>query len=360
VVAPIGGYLPAKVLRRLDVESTVLLRDRALPSATRPLLSTQQGARVVLSDSAAGTGGPDPGSRFSALSVRQRVLSEAALHALSPDRGQPLVVSAPERWDPGAGWDKADFFGGLGVDWLTLVDLPSVARAGRAVPAPPPVVYPRTQAAHEVPYANLLATKQLINTGDTFARVLTRNSTVDEQLARTALLGSGSTARREPLAALNRVRGTTTRIRELMGQVRVDGPPFVTMSSEQGPIQITVVNGLDQEVTVEVHALTESRDLDIASSDQLTLGPGRRTSVRLTARARDIGVHPVTLELTDTTGDPLGSTAHFNVRTSQVGLVIWLIMGAGGAVLFVAVATRIVRRIRGYRARRRPRVERAA
>jgi len=36
----------------------------------------------------------------------------------------------------------------------------------------------------------------------------------------------------------------------------------------------------------------------------------------------------------------------FSVRSSQVGLVIWIIMGVGAGVLLIASAIRIVRRVR--------------
>jgi hypothetical protein len=347
VVAPDSGYLPELALRRLGPDTPLLLRDLALPEATGPVVPSPRGGPIVLTDTAAGTGGPNPTSRYSALAVRQRVLSEAALHALSPDRGRPLVVSTPQHWDPGPTWSQASFFEGLQVPWLTMVGLPSLI--GGTVPGRTPegLVYPRSELRAELPVENLRATRELARTGATFARVLSLNGTVDDQLAAVGLLASGIPARDERRAALARARATDQHVRALMSQIQVEGPPFVTMSSDQGPIQITVANGLDAEVTVEVHARTGTPDLHIASSDPITLAPGRRASIRLTAHAKDIGVHPVVLDVTDTAGHPLGSTARFNVRTSKVGLVIWVIMGAGGVVLLVAIVVRLLRRLSG-------------
>ncbi len=356
VVAPVDGFLPAEALDRVTTGRAVLLRDGAFPHAQRPVLATDGGADVVLTDSAAGSGGPDPKPdvRFSALAVRQRLLAEAALHALSPEHAQALVVSTPQNWDPGSGWADADFFGGLAVPWLQQVSIPSVvahAHVGTTSPGP---VYHRKNRRREVPRANLLATRQLISTGDVFAQLLARNSTVDEQLAQIALLGSGSLARREPALARFRVERTIGHVRALMRQVQVEGPPFVTMSSEQGPIQITLVNGLDQDVTVGVRAQTGTRALRITAPDPVTLGPGRRASLRLTAHASDIGVHRVVLEAVDSHGQPLGSTAVFTVRTSQVGLVIWVIMAVGGAILLLAIGARVLRRVRRRKATHGP------
>jgi hypothetical protein len=225
-----------------------------------------------------------------------------------------------------------------------------VAGAGDPAPAGRPV-YPRRQARREVPFANLLASEEVARTGRTFATLLTRNDQVDTDLAKTGLLASSTVARRHPDAALRRARATSHRVRTLLARVQVEGPPFVTMSSEEGPIQITVVNNLDEEVTVGVKAMTGTRDVRIADADPVTLGPGKRASLRLTAKAKDIGVHSVTLVATDSSGDPLGSTATFTVRTSQVGLVIWAIMGVGGTVLAAAIAKRLVARLRRRRTR---------
>ncbi|MGN6129571.1 MAG: DUF6049 family protein [Nocardioidaceae bacterium] len=354
VVAPVDGYLPAQALARVHTGRAVLLRDSAFPHADRPVLTTDRGADVVLTDSEAGTGGPDPATRWSALAVRQRLLSEAALHALSPDHARPLVVSTPQGWNPGPDVASADFFGGLDASWLQLVSVPNVVATASPGTTGDGPVYPRRHRRREVPAANLRASHRLIGTGDVFARLLTRNDTVDEQLAQLALLGSGALARREPVRARERTRSTIAHVHQLMRQVQVEGPPFVTMSSERGPIQITVVNGLDQEVTVAVRALTGSRDLTIDAPDPVTLGPGRRASLRLTAAAKDIGVHRVLLEATDADGHPLGSVSVFTVRTSQVGLVIWLVMAAGGVVLLAAIALRVLRRVRRRRATHGP------
>ncbi|MGZ4494254.1 MAG: DUF6049 family protein [Nocardioides sp.] len=352
VVAPASGLLPASALHRLAPTIPVLMSDRAFPASGDKVLSTASGGRVALTDSAASSSGPSPADRWSALAVRQRILSEAALRTLTPGPPQPVVVRLPQHWNPGPHWAEADFFGGLAVPWLHLVDLPSVTSAKSAPPASGAPVYPRAEARAAVPFANLLATQELIHTGATFASLLTRNDTVDDDLARIGLLGSSTQARAHPDAALERVRNTTGYVRHLMEKVQIEGPQFVTMSSAEGPIQITVVNGLDEEVTVSVRALTRTSDVTIQPTDPITLGPGKRASLRLSAHARGVGVHAVTLVASDAAGEPLGSTTQFTVRTSQVGLVIWAIMAVGGAVLAAAIVLRTVRRIQAARRRR--------
>jgi hypothetical protein len=353
VVAPASGLLPGTALRKLGPGVDVLLGDRAFPTATTGVLAAAAGARVALSDQAAADGGPSPGDRWSALAMRQRILSEAAIQALTPGPRLPIVVRTPQQWDPGHAWAKAHFFDGLDVPWLRPTDLRSVLDRPASPPAATRPFWPRRMARTEVPFANLLATDELVGTGATFAGLLTRNDTVDDALARIAMLGSSEYARRRPDPALARVRATTGQVRHDMQEIHVEGPRFVTMSSADGPIQVTVVNGLDEEVTVAVRAETGTRDVTIADSDPVTLGPGKRASLRLPAHARDIGVHSVTLQATNAAGEPLGSTTRITVRTSQVGLVIWAIMAVGGAVLVAAIVMRTVRRVRARRAARR-------
>ena len=360
VVAPVSGSLPAAALGRVDAGTPVLLHDQAYPDAGAPVVAHSGRAPVVLTDTAAGSGGPKPNARYSALAMRQRLLSDAALHALSPERDQPLVVSTPPYWDPGSDWNDADFFAGLDQPWLQLVDLPSVVNgAGPAHPATGPV-YPKEDRKAEIPRANLSASARLDATGQTYGRLLTANDTVEHHLARVAILASSENTRDDADQALARVESTTGYVRAQMQSVRIEGPDFVMMSSEDGPIQVTLVNGLDQPVRVGITARTRSSGLKIASVAPRTLGPGQRTAIRLRATSNNIGVHAVTLVATDDTGHPTGSITQFSVRTSRVSTVIWVIMASGGVLLFLAIAVRLFRRVRRRKSTHGPRLTRGA
>lgn len=349
VVAPPTGRLPARSLDAVDPGTPVVLADAAFPDFTGAALNRPSGPQVALTDSEAGIGGPGPDDRTHPVALRQRILAEAAVRALEEPDAPPLVVSTPQRWDPGPSWRAADFFDGLDVPWLRQVDLNQVLAGAvpeRVSTAPE---YPQRQAAKEVPFPNQLATQELIRTGAVYAELLADNESVRVDVAKAAMLASSYSARPRPGAALTRARGTTLRIRRTMRLVDIDGPPFVMMSSERGPIAVTVVNNLDDPVTVKLEAVTQRDDLTIKDSDPITLRPGQRTPVRLRAETSAIGVHPVTLRATTESGEPLGSEVVFTVRTSNVGFVVWLVMGIGGALLLVMVGFRIVRRVRARR-----------
>ena len=48
-------------------------------------------------------------------------------------------------------------------------------------------------------------------------------------------------------------------------------------------------------------------------------------------------------------GAEVGDGARLSIRSSHVGLILWIVMGVAGTLLFVLVAFRIVRRVRQRR-----------
>ncbi len=354
VVAPANGFLPRPVFPRMDPEQDVLLSGTAAPGAPSPAVLTPRGQRLVLADVSTLAGGPGPTPPYRALALRQRILAEAAVHALGADRDEPLVVTTPQLWDPGSDWRSAEFFAGLKTPWLRSVDLPAVAadggpsdRAERDFQLE--LVYPPAARRAELAIENALAAEALDKTGEVYANLLSQDRTVDELLSRSAMHAVGWGARAHPDSSAELARRTTTRVEAVMERVRIEGPSFVTMSSEEGTFAITLVNDLEEPVTVGVRAVTRSSQLKIPSPEPISLGPGQRASVRLRANASDIGVHSVILVPTNGDGQTLGSPARFNVRASEVGQVIWAVMGVGAAVLFLAIAVRLVNRLRGHR-----------
>jgi hypothetical protein len=358
VVAPPSGRLPTRSLPRLDDAVPVLLDDPALPTGTATVVDRPAGTRVVLADAEASSGGPGPNLRLDPLSLRQRVLAEAAVRSLAKQVGadvEPLVVRTPERWNPGRSWEQAEFFDGLDVPWVRQVDLPGVLFADAAPPvSDAELSYPAADRRRQVPQTNLSATGDLIRTSRTFAELLAENDAVADDLSGTGMLGSSVNARNRPAAALAQTRSVTFAVRRAMSEVDVEGPQFVTMSGDTGPIAVTVSNDLDVPVTVRLEAVTGTEDLTIAAPDAITLAPGQRQPVRLRADATRVGVHPVTLRATTESGTALGPAVEFSVRTSNVGTVIWFVMAAGAGILVVAVVARIVRRVRARKATHGP------
>lgn len=355
VVAPASGLLPEAALEHLDPSLPLLLSERAA-DADATAVRLRQGTEALLTSEIARVGGPPPTPPFGALALRQRILAEAAVHGLTgPDR--PLVVSTPELWDPGPAWQSASFFDGLDLPWLRSVDLASARALSEPEAYSDRLAYPRALRRRELPVANVLATQELGATGDLLAALLAENDTIDEQVGRAAMLGSSVHARAYEDRARSRTREISEQLHHRLSRVYVEGSPLVTMSSETGNFSVTVVNGLGEPVTVGIEAETGTEDLRLRAPGLVSLGPGQRATVRLAVRATGTGVHSVRIYPTTEDGRPLGRSTQIKIRSSQVGLVIWLVMGTGGAVFVVAIAARIARRIRDRKRTHGPRLK---
>jgi hypothetical protein len=104
-VVPPGGYLPRSALRRIDSETRVLLTYRTDHPA-RTDWRSPAGQQILFGDAGAQSGGPGPSAPRTALAIRQRIVSDAALRAMSGSRA-PMVVILPAGWDPGTDWRQA-------------------------------------------------------------------------------------------------------------------------------------------------------------------------------------------------------------------------------------------------------------
>lgn len=352
VLTPVDGSLPTAALPLLGPSTILLSQDTV--DTDRTVVQTPDGHRLVRTSAAAQIGGPAPTRPFDALALRQRILGEAAVHALTGAPGQPLVVQTPDQWNPGEEWRSSGFFFGLDTPWLRLVDLPTALASTGPTAYDGRLRYPRAHRRQELPAANVLAGEDLQAAGSVLAGLLNRNDTIDDQVARAAMLSSSRHARQHPHRAVLRTRRITDAVRGQLEQVRVESSPLVTMSSETGNFSVTVVNDLEEPVTVGIQVETGTADLDIRSPDLVSLGPGQRASVRLAATATDTGVHSVSIFPTTRDGRPLGGSTTIKVRSSQVGMVIWLIIGTGGVVFVGAIALRILRRLRDRRSRSTP------
>lgn len=346
VVAPANGVLPNADVPRLDADTDLMLSRRAARTDAT-MIGLKGGPDALLTSDVARIGGPSPTPRFDALAVRQRILAEAAARGLTGPRGKPLVVTTPDLWDPGSGWATASFFTGLEVPWIRMVDVPFARMLSHRRQYQDRLVYPRVARRHEIPVANILATQELNRAGRDLADLLTRNDTIDSQVGRAAMFASSTNARARPARALAMTRNISEQVHHTLQAVTVQGSPLVTMSSGTGNMTVRVVNGLDEPVTVGIRADTGTDELRIRTPDLVSLGPGQRASVRLAVTATGTGVHSVRITPTTQGGDPLGEPTRIKVRSSQVGLVIWLVMGTGAVVFIAAIVARIVRQVRG-------------
>jgi hypothetical protein len=345
VVAPPDGRTTASTIAALPHSTDVLLADTGV---VRPVHTVNHvsGHRIVLDSTATADGGPGPVDPRCSLALRQRILSEAALRLLGG--GEPLVVQLPARLESHV---RDSFFTGLDVPWLRLTTL---AGATSVAPSPlavnrlrePPPEEPRLGARL---YA---ASGEVLDSGRTLQSVLPGNHTLYQRLFEEVAGNASYAAQQDPLLALARMSGTEAWVRDNLDQIGLAAPPSVTLASTSGRFSVLVSNNLEVPVTVQVQARSDAR-LRITGGEPVKLAPHGQTSVLLNASTHQRGVHSVTLELTSPGGRVLGPRGQdqFPMRAEQVSGLIWVIIGAGVALLFAAIAVRLTRRVLRARAR---------
>ena len=339
-IAPPGGYLDPESLDVLGQSSPILVSDRMFPEGAPPVARVS-GTRLTTTSRSTEQGGPGPGLRLTALALRQRILAETAVRAIDPTH-PPLVVVLPQRWRPES---TLGFFGGLDVDWLDLVEIGEISdRRGRPVDAET-LTYPDAQARHELDAANFSSATALAAAGETLQNVLTRNNTVAAAVTDESLTTLSYARRTDPNSARADAERSRAWITARLESITVEAPRAVTLASTSGRFAATVSNSLDHPVTVSLQSLSE-QPMTIDGPETIDIAAESSTSVLMRAATDRLGVHRVELLVTDEEGTPIGSTDNLPIRSVQVSQLIWVILGTGVALLFGAIAVRLVRRVR--------------
>ncbi|MEX0429597.1 DUF6049 family protein [Nocardioides sp. DS6] len=338
VVAPPSGYLDSDAIDLLADRPLTLVSD-AMVRGRKPSVALVDGHRLALTSAAAASGGPGPGDRWSPVALRQRIAAQAALRL----RGhRPVVVMLPDTWTPPGA--SPGFFAALSaLPWLSLTTVEDAVSGESATTVPDDrVVYPHSESAAELPAGVFDSVDDLLAAGRTLQAILSRNTTVATAVLEEGLTSTSYAARRGRGEAADR---SWRVIEHALDQISVEVPPSVTLSSNSGRFAVTVANGLDQPVSLHLHAHADD-GIAVSGPQTVEVGPGARSTVLLSARATRNGVHTVRLDLTDADGTSVGSGASLPIRSAQVSVVIWSFVGVGCALLFLAIAIRLYRRIR--------------
>ncbi len=163
-----------------------------------------------------------------------------------------------------------------------------------------------------------------------------------------ALLGTISTAWRGSRAeGRDYAVQVAEQINGDIGEVEVLGRDLVTLSSTRGTIPLTVSNRLGQAIRVRpvLRPRVGSR-LNVTNPQLLTIGAGRKTTVKVPAEASANGITQVDVQLVDATGEPFGQTTQLRVNVTSFGKVGLIVLIAAGSVLFGTAILKNVRRFR--------------
>ncbi|MDQ3484015.1 MAG: DUF6049 family protein, partial [Actinomycetota bacterium] len=111
---------------------------------------------------------------------------------------------------------------------------------------------------------------------------------------------------------------------------------------------LTITNGLTESVTLRVNVRAKNPALRIDPIEELVLEPGQSRDIEVTTRSDSSGLTPVRVRLSTVDGRTFSAPWEFDVRATQIGVAIWVVMAVGGAILVGTVAFRLVRRIRTH------------
>lgn len=372
---PPGGLLTKPALDGLSGAgvTTVVLSGSALP-LTRELTYTPDAratvqtvggtVRALLTDDvldglvAAGAGdlGSGPAAASSARLDEQRFLAETLLITQErPNDQRTVVVTPPRRWNPAAAYARGVLADTGRVPWLTAVTVPQAAAGAAAETPRGQLTYPAEALDRELPAPYLRTSVAFVRTGlREFETVLVGPNAAAVALD-LAVFRLESTAWRDDPGRADRLRGAAQQgLLNLKDQVRIGTAGLITLTSRSGTIPVTVVNGLSQQVRVELVLTSNSARVTTSSPGVQTIDAGHSVTIRVqTTRAvRTTGVFPVYAQLYTPEGRKYSPQVKLLVKSTAYGAVALGITGGAFAVLLLAAAVRLVRR--GRRARRRP------
>lgn len=351
-VAPAGDVLSPEAIAATPEGTVILLGENAfgIPPSTSNSVVRLLGHEVVVTSTGAEAGGPGPTAASDPLALRQRLLSEAALRLANRDSA-PLVVTLPTVW---GGDDATSFFEDLEQSWLEVVPVADVAgRSARGLPASS-LAYTDDDIEVELPASGFALAREASARATVLEQVLELQTAIEAQVRDEVLVTLSERHRRRPGLAARAAERVEEEIDAELGKITVEAPSAVTLSSDSGKLGATLVNGLDQPVTVRLDALTDS-DLTLTGGGVRTLGPGARSVVRFEATTTQPGLHRLRLVVATVDGVPLGSNAELPIRAARVSALIWIAMAVSALVLFGMIGYRLPGQIR---ARRRELAER--
>jgi hypothetical protein len=281
-----------------------------------------------------------------ALEFRQAMLSEALVRAIGPTDRPASVLATPFRWDPGIVSTDLDLAAAYGSDFVDPTPLSDPASGGLDGPAPYAGPVEITDARPDMTTGLEKAIRRLRDAGRIYTALLTDGEdaakSFDRQLAEAGSSAWLWQAKRGEAITRRAARTMSSQLRK----VTVTGPEFVALSSEAGQFPLTVSNGLDRSITVNVSVVPRIAALRIDPIEPIVLSPGQRTVIEVHTRSSGSGVTSVSARLATTSDRTFGSAWVFDIRATRIGVAIWILLGVLMAALFIGAAIRIVRRAR--------------
>ncbi len=329
----------------------VILGDTTVPATDEPSFTPGGAARIggltayVADTTLDGVVGADSAAPGAATLLAQRFLAETAMITEeAPSDARTILLAPPRDWNPDPRFVTA-LLNALGhAPWLTPVSLGADEVAAghghqlRAQPDPG-----RLTPSYLGSLAGLHSQLgELVSVLPSAPQRLTGPY-------EPAILRTESMAWRRKAPAAARFRDTVKAdLQTLHNRVGVNTASTLTLSGNSGSLPFTVVNDLEQPVSVKLRVVSlNTTRLDVDDTQPLVVPGGGRTQVKI--RVRDVVGPRVRLraQLLTRAGQPYGPSQQVTVVSTNFGVIGLSIIFGAVALILVVVAVRLRRRARG-------------
>jgi hypothetical protein len=118
----------------------------------------------------------------------------------------------------------------------------------------------------------------------------------------------------------------------------------VTLSSSSGGFPLTIINNTADDIHVGVTLESSNPALDLPAVKAVNIAAGERHTLTVNIDLGRQSTTQLTARLVTVDGTTIGTPAVFNVRSSKIGVVLWVAIGLAGVLVLVALFRRFRRR----------------
>lgn len=332
----LGAYL------RSGVDTTVLARAATTAGTTttsadgppaRARLDRGQGRDV---DGVVASVPPEAVGATGAIAARQWLLSSSAVLAAADPQAGGWVVAPPVRWQPDSATSEALLDSWQDADWtrpVALSALPQAPEPIALVTGPQPEPLPEdTTVALDALVADIERLQPL------FAEPPLAPADLPRASARAISFAWKQESTQGPEQGQAYLDALVSTVTSAEGSLRLVVSPSITLSSRSGRFPVSMVNdsGVDVVVGVRFTSQNTSR-LRVEDVEPAVLTAGEKRTITATAIATANGRLQVQAQLVTTQGEPVGAPVGMLVDVTNVGALGWVVIGAGGLLLAVAL-----------------------
>ena len=302
---------------------------------------TEKGPAPMLVDDAIDDQVP---GQDSVVALRQRILSESALavllRSIDPSTRADAVALVDPGWDPGSAWSAAKLHVAFQSPWTQGASLDSLLTQtlssfdgtlpGQAKAAP-------------LSRAQLSAAAEIQSVAESLGSVLAEGDTVKARFDQDTASAVAVRWRRNRAAGLAIAKADAARATKELDKITIEGPQSVTLSSKEGGFPITISNDTTHAISVGVRLESSNPSLSIPDVKATTITAGERHTLTVNMDLGEQGSTSIAAQLISPDGEEFGIPSEFNVRSSAVGIVLWVAIGLAGLLVVVALMRRFAR-----------------